>query len=301
MAAILQFWMDEASVADGELFRGRSHPVSALAEYVMNAVNPVFPPGYKVTWDHVITHTPWMKKWLFNFTSEEEREMHHQAIPVVGISSDLEVAMEMCYKQHIMDMATQQKKKEQREKPGQKATPSFKPTGIKNLGCGETIKLHLWNKALGQDWTHITPKDDGPDVGKCYKTPQHQENTGTNQAGRSPLTEELLAPGEHITTVLDDQYEDPEIEQAVPHIPPYMDPADIEMEDATSGFEPEVSHSGYDVNLIQHSGDTAPGSTSPVTAQENQLLDEDAGLTRAPGTGRPGTKENPSRPITKKK
>ena len=124
---------------------------------------------------------------------------------------------------------------------------------------------------------------------------------GTSQAGRSPLTEKLLALGEHITTILDDQYEDPEIEQAVANIPLHMDPADIEMEDAPSGFEPKVSHLGYDVNLIWHSGDTAPGSTSPVTAQENQLLDEDAGLTRAPGTGRPGTEENPGRPITKKK
>ena len=80
-----------------------------------------------------------------------------------------------------------------------------------------------------------------------------------------------------------------------------MDLADIEMEDAPSGFEPKVSHSGYDVSLIWHSGDTTPSSTSPVTAQENQLLDEDAGLTRAPGTGRSGTEENPSQPITKKK
>ena len=72
-------------------------------------------------------------------------------------------------------------------------------------------------------------------------------------------------------------------------------------EDVTSGFEPKVSRSGYDVNLIRHSGDIAPGLTSPVTAQKNQLLDEDAGLTRAPGAGRLGMEENPGRPITKKK
>ena len=71
-----------------------------------------------------------MKKWLFNFTSEEEWKMCRQAIPVVGISSDLEVAMEMYYNQHIMDTAAQQKKKEQKEKPVQKATLSSKPTGI---------------------------------------------------------------------------------------------------------------------------------------------------------------------------
>ena len=102
---------------------------------------------------------------------------------------------------------------------------------------------------------------------------------GTGQAGRSPLTEELLAPGENVTTVLDDQYEDPEIVQAVSNIPPCTDSADVEMEDESTGFEPKVSHSGYDVNLVRHSDDTAPGSISPVTAQENQLVDEDASLT----------------------
>ena len=159
--------------------------------------------------------------------------MHRQAIPVVGISSDLEVAMEMCYNQHIMDMAAQQKKKEHLEKLGPKPTPSSKPTGVKNMGHRETIKLHLRKKAPGQDWTHVTPKDDGPDVGKHYETPRHQESMGTSQASQSPLTEELLAPGEHVTTVPDDQYEDLEIEQAVANIPPHMDPVDVEMEDAT--------------------------------------------------------------------
>ena len=175
--------MDEASVADSELYGGRTRPVSALAEYVMNAVNSVLPPGYKVTWDHVITHTPWMKKRLFNFTSEEEWRMHRQAILVAGISSDLEMAMERCYNQHIMDTATQQKKKELQEKLGPKPALSSKPTGVKNMGHWETIKLHLRKKALGQDWTHVPPKDDGPNVRKHYETPRRQESTGTCQAG----------------------------------------------------------------------------------------------------------------------
>ena len=82
-----------------------------------------------------------------------------------------------------------------------------------------------------------------------------------------------------------------------------MDPADVEMEEEeeATGFEPEVGRVGYDVNLVWHSDDTAPGSTSLVTAQENRLLDEGTNLTRAPGTGRSGTEENPGRPITNKK
>ena len=143
MAAILQFWTDEASIADGELFRGRSCPVSALAEYVMNTINPVLPLGYKVMWDHVISRTPWMKKRLFSSTSEEDHRMCHQPIPVVGISSDLEVIMEKCYNEHIMDTAAQQKKKELQEKPDPKSAPSSKPSGVKGRGCGETLKLHL--------------------------------------------------------------------------------------------------------------------------------------------------------------
>ena len=103
----------------------------------------------------------------------------------------------------------------------------------------------------------------------------------------------MLAPGEDVTTILDDQYEDPEIVQAISNIPPCMEPVDVEVEDEPMAFEPEVSRVGYDINLIWHSEDTAPGSTYPVTAQENQLLDEDPSLTRALGKGRPGNEENP--------
>ena len=211
--------------------------------------------------------------------------------------------MERCYNEHILDTAAQQKKKDLHEKPGSKPGPapkSSKPTGTGNLGCRETIKIHRKKKAPGQDWTPVPPKDDGPDVGKHYEPPRCQENTGTGQAGRSPLTEELLAPKESVTTVLD-QFEDPEIAQAVSNILPPTDTADLEMEEVASGFQPEVGHMGYNVNLVRHSDDTAPGSASLVTAQENQLLDEGTHLIRAPGTGRLGAEEDSGRPITNKK
>ena len=126
-----------------------------------------------------------------------------------------------------------------------------------------------------------------------------------SQASRSPLTDELLAPGEDVTTVLDYQYdmqEDLEIAQAVVHIPPCSDAMDMEMEDenAPPGFEPKFGHSGYDINLVQHSDNTAPGSISPVMAQ-NQMLDKESTQMKAPGTGRLGTEENPGHPITNKK
>ena len=54
-----------------------------------------------------------------------------------------------------MDMAAQEKKKALQEKLGAKPSPSSKPSGLKNMECGETIKIHLKKIAPGQDWTDV--------------------------------------------------------------------------------------------------------------------------------------------------
>ena len=97
----------------------------------------------------------------------------------------------------------------------------------------------------------------------------------------------------------DDLQQDPEIATAVADIPPRSQNVKMYKADPPLGFEPELGHSGYDHNLVQASEDTGPGSTSPITAQEDRMLDTEP-LMRAPGTGRPGLDENPGRPITKK-
>ena len=56
------------------------------------------------------------------------------------------------------------------------------------------------------------------------------------------------------------------------------------------GFEPEVTRSGYDVNLV-HTNPTEPGLAFPVMAREDKMLDE--AVSRTPGAGQPGTNENP--------
>ena len=86
---------------------------------------------------------------------------------------------------------------------------------------------------------------------------------------------------------------DPEIAQAVAHIPQADAFADVEMQESQPppGFEPEVSRSGYDVNLVR-SNPTELGLTSLVTVMENKMLD--GASSRTPGAGRPGTNEDPS-------
>ena len=82
---------------------------------------------------------------------------------------------------------------------------------------------------------------------------------------------------------------DPEIAQAVAHIPQVDVCADVEMQDVRPppGFEPEVVKARYDVNLVC-SDQPEPGSFSPVTAGEDQMLDVEESQSRAPGNGRPG-------------
>ena len=149
-------------------------------------------------------------------------------------------------------------------------------------------------------------KDPGPDIGCPYQTPKEaatpQENMGTIQPSRSPLTSELLAPGEELIGELDyedveeaDPGPDPEIAQAVAHIPKADTWADVEMHESNSppGFEPEVSRSEYDVNLVR-TDPTGPGSASPVTAGEDKMLDEEV-HSKAPGAGQLGNDRKPSR------
>ena len=50
MVVVLQFWGDEASSADGIVYGGRDCPISALAEYVFNTINPGLEPRSKITW-----------------------------------------------------------------------------------------------------------------------------------------------------------------------------------------------------------------------------------------------------------
>ena len=167
--------------------------------------------------------------------------------------------------------------------------------------------MHLRRTAQGEGW-RVEAKDLGPRVGHpSPATPETkpQEGERVDRPDRSPLTSELLAPNEQLTDVLDyedvDEYgtdmPDPEIAQAVAHIPQADALADVEMQESRLplGFEPKVGKAGYDINLVQ----SAPAkleSASPVTARENQMLDgADGATSRTPGAGRPGTNEDPGR------
>ena len=198
-------------------------------------------------------------------TAGQEQTVQHQALPMPGKSSDLEVISEKLYTEYL------------------KKIPSA-GRGKSPMGRAGTLMLHLKKAAQGKGWTHAEPRGTDPGVGNPYpypkETPSWQEGGETSQSRCSPLTNELLAPGEELIRELD--YEDIEeteptsyleIVEAVANILKADDCADVEMQDIRPppGFEPEVARSGYDVNLVC-SDPAGPGSASPVTAGEDWML-----------------------------
>ena len=132
LVAVLQFWGDEASGADGIVYRGHERPVSALAEYVLNTINPGLDPGSKVSYDDVVTRTPWMTKWLYGMTAAQETMVKHQAVPVRGQSSDLEVILERRYSEQIL--RSKGRGKLVVEKPTAPSQKSDTSTGLTQVG-----------------------------------------------------------------------------------------------------------------------------------------------------------------------
>ena len=183
-------------------------------------------------------------------TTGQEQTVRRQALPIPGESSELEVLSEKLYTQHL------------------KKQPSA--GGVKTpLGRAGTLRLHL--KKAERGWTQASQSGTSLGVGNPSRSPKGvstQSKLGkSNQPGRSPLTNELLDPEEELLGELD--YEDvedinpepdPEIAQAVAHIPKADICDDVEMQDVwpPPGFEPEVVRAGYDVNLVS-SGQPEPG------------------------------------------
>ena len=95
--------------------------------------------------------------------------------------------------------------------------------GVKSpLGRAGTLQLHL--KKAERGWTQASQSATGPGVGNPNRYPKKvstQSKSGkSNQPGCSPLTNELLDPGEELLGELDyEDVEDIDQAQAVAHIP----------------------------------------------------------------------------------
>ena len=151
LVTVLQFWADKATVTDGAVYGGHVHPASALAQYVMDTVNPGLESGSKVSWEDVITQTPWMSKRLHGMTTGQEQTVRRQALPMPSESSELEVLSEKLYTEYS------------------KKLPSA-GRGKSPLGRAGTLWLHL--KKAEKGWTQASQSSTSPGVGNPNRYPK---------------------------------------------------------------------------------------------------------------------------------
>ena len=124
-------------------------------------------------------------------TAGQEQTIQRQALPMPGEPSELEVLSEKLYAEYLSKM------------------PSA-GGGKSHLGRAGTLWLHL--KKAEKGWTQANQSGTGLGVGNPNRYPKEgpsqSKQEKSNQPSRSPLTNELLDPGEELLGELD--YEDVE-------------------------------------------------------------------------------------------
>ena len=173
-----------------------------------------------------------MAKRLHGMMAAQEKTVRCQALPIPGASSELEIALERRYSEHVLSSSVGRGKLVVENPTTPSPKPITSPPRLTKARRGDILKLHLKRATQGEGWNHVELKDLGLDVGRPYQTPKEankpQESEQVAQPGHSPLTSKLLALGEELIGELD--YEDveeadlglpdPEIIQASgPHSP----------------------------------------------------------------------------------
>ena len=97
-------------------------------EYILNKINQGLDPGSKITWDDVVTRTPWLTKRLHGMMATQEMTVKHQALPVPGESSELEAVLEKRYSEQLLRSKGREKLiAEKPTAPGHKPVTSCPP------------------------------------------------------------------------------------------------------------------------------------------------------------------------------
>ena len=79
---------------EGALYGRRVCRPSALLLYIMERVNPGLPEHFQVEWPSIVGSTPWLAAWD-HMTPENKDRFNNE--PLLGLATDLEVAMEEVY------------------------------------------------------------------------------------------------------------------------------------------------------------------------------------------------------------
>ena len=301
---------------EGALYGGKTHRPSALVLYIMEHVNPGLPEPYRVHWHNIVGKTPWMAFW--EHLDREELQRFYQE-PAPDNPSELEKATEDVYRRAVEDAA-------QWEEVDQPIPPSHTDEAQTQNSLG--VQLPDYEEALDHQ-TQPSPSTPPDQAHKFEPLPDWTKITESQTSPGAPEAQSSTSPADSldkelgkdkVNDVLGDYLQETETESAVKNllwahpelagneIPEAMDvdeqsppesvavtqgvrdqPMETEQTGVSPGsFQPQLGMLSYNQSLVR-STDQLP---SPVTAEENALLDADPdalGLnqSKAPGACRP--------------
>ena len=317
LCAILQYYEDDMAAREGALYGGKTCKPSALVLYIMEHVNPGLPEPYWVHWHNIVGKTLWLA--FRESLNGEELQQFYQELGLDDLS-ELEKATEDVYRRAVEDAA-------QREGVDQPIPPSHadeaqtqNSSGVQLPDYEDTPDCHTQQTpSASPDHAHkLKPRPDWTKITESQKSLGAPEALQPGTTPADSLDKELGK--DKVNDVLGDYLEETETESAVKNLlrahpelagngapeamdvdeqPPLESVAEMQgvgdqpMETEQAGvslgsFQPELGMPGYNQSLV---GSTDP-LPSPMTAEENALLDADPDVpglnqSKAPGAGRP--------------
>ena len=311
LCVLLQFWTDEAAYTEGNAFYGgQCREASSLVQYVMMRLNTRG--EAVVTWRDVVRGTPWLDVRT-EFSVQQQAAFRLQPVP--SQPNELEKEMEKWWQ--VLTL--------RRKCAVPPATPAGKLPGVPpNTPATDTEASIAWSTGPElinptgthlqpppgiktpssnqfvptSDWTKLPNPRDTPATSTKYRTPFDELDL---ELGRSSLVETPLSRFETEEAVDGLLRQCPDLTGRSSH--------DVEMADLTyaptpvaarspSGspvrFQPEISNSAdYNYNLMDQEDGAAMAPASPVSPEDDELLDMVSTLSspavssRIVGTGRP--------------
>ena len=316
LCCLLQFWTDEARYLEGNFFYGGlRREESSLVQYVMMRMNSRTCGETVVTWRDVVRGTPWLTA-REEFSAGQEAAFHLQ--PAAADPNELEREMKAWWQVEML----------RKKCAAQPATSSIAPpVAPPNTPATDTEASAGWGTGTGpsadhlagacsrpplgiempssnqfiptSDWTKLPNPRDNPTSVSKYRTPFDELDL---ELGRSSLVETPLSHLETEKAVdgllrqCPDLSGGPSGDVEMMELN-YAQTPDITrpLDDPPAQFQPEIGNSSeYNYNLMDQEGVTFTAPGSPVTPEDDDLLNEVAMVaspvpdySRAVGTGRP--------------
>ena len=315
LCAILQYFEDDMATQEGALYGGKTHKPSALVLYIMEHVNPGLPEPYRVHWHNIVEKTPWLAFW--ETLNGEELQRFYQE-PELEDPLELEKATKDVYRRAVEDAAQREgvdrpippscTDKAETRNSLRVQLPDYEDTPDRQTQPAASTppdRAHKFER--GPDWTKImesrtspgapeaqpstTPADSlDKELGKDKVNDvlgDYLQVTETDSALKNLLWAHPELAGNEVPEAVD-MDKQPPLESVAEMQGVGDQPMETEQTGVSPGsFQPELGMPGYNQSLVG-STDQLP---SPVTAEENALLDTDPDApgpnqSKAPEAGR---------------